>query len=111
MEQDMNSNLIAKVSKLADLVEYQRGSVVSRTIIDKQTGALTLFAFDKEQGLSEHTAPFDAMVYIIDGQAEVTISGKPLSLKEGEMIIMPANQPHALKAIERFKMMLIMVRA
>ena len=111
MEQDMNSNLIAKVSKLADLVEYQQGSVVSRTIIDKQTGTLTLFAFDKEQGLSEHTAPFDAMVYIVDGQAQVTISGKPLSLKEGEMVIMPANKPHALKATERFKMILIMVRA
>ena len=111
MEHKNSSNLIAKVSKLADLVEYQPGSVVSRTIIDKQSGTLTLFAFDKEQGLSEHTAPFDAMVYIVDGQAEVTISGKPLRLKESEMVIMPANKPHALKAIERFKMMLVMIRS
>ena len=111
MKQNMNSDLIAKVSRLADLVEYQQGSVVSRTIIDKQTGTLTLFAFEKEQGLSEHTAPFDAMVYIVDGQAEVTISGKPLFLKEGEMVIMPANKPHALKALERFKMMLVMIRS
>ncbi len=111
MEYDMSSNLIAKVSRLADLVEYQQGSVVSRTIIDKGTGTLTLFAFDKEQGLSEHTAPFDAVVYVVDGQAEVTISGKPLLMKEGEIVIMPANKPHALKAIERFKMMLIMIRA
>ena len=111
MKQNKNSNLIAKVYKLADLAEYQQGSVVSRTIIDKETGTLTLFAFDKEQGLSEHTAPFDAMVYIVDGQAEVTISGKPLGLKEGEMVIMPANKPHALKAVERFKMMLVMIRS
>ena len=111
VKQSTSSNLIAKVSKLADLVEYQQGSVVSRTIIDKQTGTLTLFAFDKDQGLSEHTAPFDAMVYIVDGQAEVTISGKPLRLKEREMVIMPANKPHALKAIERFKMMLVMIRS
>ena len=111
MEQNKSSDLIARVSKLADLVEYQRGSVVSRTIIDKQTGTLTLFAFDKEQGLSEHTAPFDAMVYIADGQAEVTISGKSLHLKEGKMVIMPANKPHALKATEKFKMLLVMIRS
>ena len=111
MVQNKNNNLIAKVSKLADLVEYQQGSVVSRTIIDKETGTLTLFAFDKEQGLSEHTAPFDAMVYIVDGQAEVTISGKPLRLKDGEIVIMPANKPHALRAIEKFKMMLVMIRS
>ena len=111
MEQNKNSNLIAKVSKLADLVEYQQGSVVSRTIIDKETGTLTLFAFDKDQGLSEHTAPFDAVVYIVDGQAEVTISGKPLRLKEGEIVIMPANKPHALRALEKFKMMLVMIRS
>jgi len=111
MEDENRSDLIAKVSRLVELVEYQPGSVVSRTIIDKQTGTLTLFAFDKEQGLSEHTAPFDAMVYIVDGQAEVTISGKPLRLKEREMVIMPANKPHALKAIERLKMMLVMIRS
>jgi quercetin dioxygenase-like cupin family protein len=111
MEQNKNSNLIAKVSKLVDLVEYQQGSVVSRTIIDKETGTLTLFAFDKEQGLSEHTAPFDAMVYVVDGQAEVTISGKSLRVKEGEIVIMPANKPHALRTLERFEMMLVMIKS
>ena len=111
MEQNKNNHLVAKVSRLADLVEYQQGSVVSRTIIDKETGTLTLFAFDKEQGLSEHTAPFDAMVYIVDGQAEVTISGKPLRLKEGDIVTMPSNKPHALRAIEKFKMMLVMIRS
>jgi quercetin dioxygenase-like cupin family protein len=84
---------------------------VSRTLIDKKTGTVTLFAFDKQQGLSEHTAPYDALVQIIDGEAEVTISGKKHQLKQGEMIIMPANKPHALKAIERFKMMLVMIRS
>ncbi len=99
------------VVKLADLVDYQPGSVVSRTIIDRTTGTATLFAFDQGQGLSEHTAPFDALVYLLDGEAQVTISGKPLNLKEAEMVIMPANEPHALKAIRRFKMLLIMVRS
>ena len=100
-----------EVAGLAVLVDYQNGSIVSRTLIDKKTGTVTLFAFDKEQGLSEHTAPFDAMVYIIDGQAEVLISGKPYALKAGEMIIMPANEPHALKASEKLKMLLIMIRS
>jgi quercetin dioxygenase-like cupin family protein len=93
------------------LIEYQDGSVVSRTIIDKETGTVTLFAFDEGQGLSEHTAPFDALVHILDGKAEVTISGKPFLLKSGEMLIMPTNEPHALKAILRFKMILTMIRA
>lgn len=93
------------------MIEYQKGSVVSRTLIDKKTGTLTLFSFDKGQGLSEHTAPFDALVYILDGEAEISISGKPFHLQAGEMIIMPANNPHALKAIERFKMMLVMIRS
>jgi quercetin dioxygenase-like cupin family protein len=100
-----------KVVKLADLVDYQQGAVVSREIMNQKTGTVTLFAFDKGQGLSEHTAPFDALVYLLDGEAEVTISGKPLNLKQGEMVIMPANQPHALKAIKRFKMMLTMIKA
>lgn len=104
-------DLSAQVVKPIDLVDYQKGSVVSRTIIDKKVGTVTLFAFDKGQGLSEHTAPFDALVFILDGKAEVIISGKPFSVNEGEMIIMPANQPHALKAVERFKMMLVMVRS
>ena len=81
------------------------------TIIDKDTGTSTLFAFDEGQGLSEHTAPFDALVHVIDGEAEVTISGKALKLVEGEMVIMPANQPHALTAIKRFKMMLVMIKS
>jgi quercetin dioxygenase-like cupin family protein len=103
--------LIAQAVNLTDLINYQAGSVVSRTIIDKKAGTITLFAFDKGQGLSEHTAPYDALVYIIDGEAEVTISGKPLSLKQGEFTIMPANEPHALSAVTRFKMLLIMVRS
>jgi quercetin dioxygenase-like cupin family protein len=104
-------NLVGKVEDLAALVDYQAGSVVSRTIIDKPAGTLTLFAFDTAQGLSEHTAPFDALVYILDGSAEVTISAMPLRLKQGEMVIMPANQPHALKALHRFKMLLVMIKS
>ena len=104
-------NLLAQAIKLTDLVDYQVDSVVSRTIIDKKTGTLTLFAFGKGQGLSEHTAPFDALVYLLDGEAEITISGKTLYLKEGEMVIMPANEPHALKAIRNFKMILVMIRS
>ncbi len=102
---------VAQVAKLVDLVDYQEGSVVSRTLLDKQTGTLTLFAFGEGQGLSEHTAPFDALVYLLDGEAEITISGKPFHLKEGETIIMPANKPHALKATKKFKMMLTMIRS
>src|SRR4030043_1420775 len=97
--------------KLIDLADYQEGSIVSRTIVDKKTGTVTFFAFDEGQGLSEHTAPFDALVYLLDGEAEVIISGKPLHLKGGEMVIMPANDPHALRAITRFKMILTMVRS
>jgi quercetin dioxygenase-like cupin family protein len=104
-------NLLGQVKELIGLIDYQEGSVVSRTIIDKATGTCTLFAFDGGQGLSEHTAPFDALVYILDGEAEVTISGKVNRLTQGEMIIMPANEPHALLAIKRFKMMLVMIRS
>lgn len=104
-------NLVAKVENLAGLVDYQAGSVVSRTIIDRPAGTLTLFAFDAGQGLSEHTAPYDALVYLLDGRAEVTISGQPLQLKPGEMVIMPANRPHALKALRRFKMLLVMIKS
>ena len=103
--------LVSAVNRLADLVAYQKGSVVSRTVIDKKVGTVTLFSFDEGQGLSEHTAPFDALVYILDGKAEISISGKPLHLKEGEMTVMPANQPHALKAVGRFKMLLVMIRS
>lgn len=95
---------------LADLVDYNENAVVSKTIINKQTGTVTLFAFDKGEGLSEHTAPFDAMVTILDGLAEITISGHSYRVSKGEMIIMPANIPHALKAIEPFKMLLIMIK-
>jgi len=105
------SNLAAKAMKLIDLVQYQEGSVVSRTIIDKKVGTLTLFAFGEGQGLSEHTAPFDALVYIIDGEAEIIISGTTICARTGEIVIMPANQPHALKAMGKFKMMLVMIRA
>ena len=103
--------LVAQAIKLTDLVDYQEGSVVSRTIIDKETGTVTLFAFDEGQGLSEHTAPFDALVYLLDGEAQIVISGKPLRLKEGEIVIMPANQPHALKAVKKLKMILTMIRS
>ncbi len=103
--------LEAEASKLSDLINYQEGSVVSRTLIDKKTGTVTLFAFDEKQGLSEHTAPFDAMVFIIDGEADVIISGKPVRVKQGEMTVMPANKPHALTAVSRFKMLLIMIRS
>jgi len=98
-------------SKIIDLIDYQADSVVSRTLIDKKSGTVTLFAFDEGQGLSEHTAPFDALVLIFDGEAEITIAGKMHHLKEGEMIIMPADKPHALKAVKRFKMMLTMIKA
>lgn len=104
-------SLIAQAQNLSDLIAYQEGSIVSRTIIDKKAGTVTLFAFDENQGLSEHTAPYDAMVYILDGEVKITISGKPIMLKQGEMTIMPANQPHALAAKTRFKMLLIMVKA
>ncbi len=103
--------LLARVLSMAGLVDYQAGAVVSREIIKKQTGTVTVFAFDRGQGLSEHTAPFDALVQILDGKAEVTISGKPNRLAAGEMIIMPAGQPHSLKALERFKMALVMIRS
>ena len=115
MESDFSSQnmgeLIGQVNKLVNLINYQQGSVVSRTIIDKKTGTITLFAFDEGQGLSEHTTPFDALVIILDGNAEVTIAGKPHDVNEGEMLIMPANKPHALKAMKKFKMLLVMIRS
>lgn len=101
----------AKALKSADLIAYQKGSVVSREIIAKKTGTVTVFAFDKGEGLSEHTAPFDALVYILDGEARITISGKAHAVRQDEIIIMPANKPHALKAVKRVKMLLVMVRS
>ena len=106
-----NRKLMSQASKLVDLVDYKGASVVSRTLIDKKTGTVTLFAFDEKEGLSEHKAPFDALVYILDGEAEVTISGKAMRLRQGEMVIMPANEPHSLRAVRRFKMMLTMVKS
>lgn len=105
-----DDELVAKALGMKDLVGYQDGSVVSRTIIDKETGTVTLFSFDEGQGLSEHTAPFDAMVHIVDGEAEISIDGEPHKVSEGEMIIMPAGHPHALRAPKPFKMLLVMVR-
>jgi quercetin dioxygenase-like cupin family protein len=103
--------LKAKVGKAAELIEYQEGAVVSREVMKRKTGTVTLFAFDKGQGLSEHTAPFDALVHVLDGEVEISISGTPLRLKKGEMVIMPANDPHALKAVRKFKMVLTMIKS
>jgi len=103
-------DLIATNTKLIELSDYQDNSIVSRTIIDKKTGTITFFAFDEGQSLSEHTAPFDAFVYIIDGDAKITISGKSINLTKGEMVIMPANQPHAVRAINKFKMILVLIK-
>jgi quercetin dioxygenase-like cupin family protein len=108
---DSTKTLLAKTSSLEGLIDYQEGSVVSRTLIDKKTGTVTLFAFDENQGLSEHTAPYDALVYVLDGEVDVTISGKPLKLKKGEVTIMPANDPHALVAKTKFKMLLTMIKS
>jgi quercetin dioxygenase-like cupin family protein len=102
---------MGKAVQLAELLGYQQGAVVSRTIIDKKVGTVTLFAFDKGQGLSEHTAPFDALVYVLDGRVDITISGRSVPAGAGQMVIMPANEPHALKALEPFKMLLVMIRS
>ena len=103
--------LMSKAIGLAGLLNYQDGAVVSKTVISKKTGTVTVFAFDKGQGLSTHSAPFDALVQILDGEARITIAGKGVTVKKGEMIIMPADKPHALKAVQRFKMMLVMVKS
>jgi quercetin dioxygenase-like cupin family protein len=111
-DKQLNSGILSAMPfKLDELVNYQANSVVSRTLIDKKAGTITLFAFGQGQGLSEHTAPFDALVYLVDGEAEVTISGKAYRLTEGEMITMPANEPHALRAITQFKMLLVMIKS
>ncbi|MGC9445091.1 MAG: cupin domain-containing protein [Candidatus Methanospirareceae archaeon] len=109
-EQMGTEKLVAHAIRVADLVEYQEGAVVSRTLINRKTGTVTLFAFAAGQGLSEHTTPFDALVQILDGEAEIIISGRSLRVKESEMVIMPANEPHALRAVKPFKMMLTMIR-
>jgi quercetin dioxygenase-like cupin family protein len=102
---------IGEVVRLSDLVNYQEGAVVSRTLVNRATGTLTLFAFDEGQGLSEHTAPFDALAHLLEGEAEIAVSGKPLQVTAGEAVLMPANQPHSLKALSRFKMLLTMIRS
>lgn len=99
-----------KAQNLNNSIEYQAGAVVSRILLKKDTGNVTLFAFDEGEGLSEHTTPFDAMVQIIDGEAEITIGGVPYNVIEGEYIIMPANVPHALKAVKKYKMILTMIK-
>ena len=106
-----NKTMIGQAFSMNEQVNYQSGSVVSKTLLDKKIGTLTLFAFDAGQGLSEHTAPFDAVVQVIDGAAAVTIDGTVHQVQAGEMIIMPANLPHSLQAEERFKMLLVMIRA
>ena len=114
MQKDENKNSkdigSSVVFKLADLAGYQEGSVVSRTLIDKKVGTVTFFSFDKGHGLSEHSAPYDALVNVVDGEAEITISGAQYILKAGESIIMPANEPHSLRALKQFKMVLVRIK-
>src|SRR5580700_5903299 len=102
---------MAEVVRLIDLVKYQEGSLVSRSLVNRATGTVTRFAFDEGQGLSEHTAPFDAVAHLLEGEAEIAVSGKPLRTTAGEAVLMPANQPHSLKALTRFKMLLTMIRS
>ena len=111
MSSTMPNPFHAKVTELAQAISYQEGSVVSRELIRKDAGTITLFAFDEGQGLSEHTAPFDAFVQILEGKVEIAIGGTPNQLSGGQFIIMPAGLPHALKALSRFKMMLVMIRS
>lgn len=96
---------------LLDMVAYQDGAVVSKTLVDKATGTVTLFAFAEGQGLSEHTAPFDALLQVLDGEVEIRLAGQHCHLRAGEIMVMPANEPHALKALCRFKMLLTMIRS
>jgi quercetin dioxygenase-like cupin family protein len=102
---------VAEIVRLIDLVNYQDGAVVSRTLVNRATGTVTLFAFDEEQSLSEHTAPFDALAHLLEGEVEIAISGKPLRAMAGDAVLMPAHQPHSLKALSRFKMLLTMIRS
>lgn len=111
MEQGAKQSAVeARPARVVDLVDYQGGAVVSREVLRKKTGTVTVFAFDEAQGLSEHTAPFDALAHTLEGELEIAISGVPLRLKAGEMVIMPANEPHSLKAIAKSKMLLTMIR-
>jgi len=110
-EQDQNIVRAAEVKQLVDLLQYQDGSIVSRVLLKNKGGTVTLFAFDTGEGLSEHTAPFDALVVVTAGEAEIEIAGESFRVRQGETIILPANQPHAVKATAKFKMLLIMIRA
>jgi quercetin dioxygenase-like cupin family protein len=110
-KQESPAGLAGTPQRWSDLVDYQEGAVVSREILSRPAGTVTVFAFAQGQGLSEHTAPFDALVDVIDGEAEVSISGRSRRVQAGQMIIMPAHEPHALKAEKRFKMVLIMIRS
>ncbi|MDD2320707.1 MAG: cupin domain-containing protein [Geobacteraceae bacterium] len=107
----IQGTITGQALNLKNLISYQEDSVVSKTLVDRGIGTITLFSFDAGQGLSEHTAPFDAFVQIVDGEAEITISGEKHTVKAGEIIIMPADQPHALRAETRFTMLLVMIRA
>jgi quercetin dioxygenase-like cupin family protein len=113
MDKDANTekNVIGQILNPSEMIAYQKASIVSRTIVNKKVGTVTLFAFDKGQSLSEHTAPFDAIIQIVDGKGEVLIGGKPHQLGKGQMIIMPANIPHAVTATAKFKMLLVMIRS
>ncbi len=110
-EQDQASVKIAEVRQLVDLLQYQDDSIVSRVLLKNNGGTVTLFAFDEGEGLSEHTAPFDALVVVLDGEADIEITGESFTVRQGESITLPANRPHAVKAAARFKMLLIMLRA
>lgn len=103
--------LVASPAPLAGLVDYQEGAVVSRTLLAKPSGTVTVFAFDAGQSLSEHTAPFDALVCGLDGEGELSVSGKPFALRSGEAVILPAHEPHAVRAMQKFKMLLVMIRS
>jgi quercetin dioxygenase-like cupin family protein len=104
-------NDVPEVTRIVDLIAYQEGAVVSRVIVKRETGNVTLFAFDAGQELSEHTTPYDALVQVLDGEAMITIAGRPYRLGAGDMIVMPAHRPHAVKAASRFKMLLTMIRS
>lgn len=111
MENKISKNLLGQTISLSSLIDYQAGSVVSREILKKINGSITLFAFDEGEGLSEHTAPFDAVAHILEGEAEIKLSGKSNNLKIGEMIIMPAGEPHSVKSAGKFKMLLTMIKS
>jgi quercetin dioxygenase-like cupin family protein len=111
VQKQQKGDIVGRQLVVKDLLAYQEGAVVSRTLIDKQAGTVTIFSFDEGQGLSEHTAPYDALVHVLEGQVEIAIAGVRSHLKEGDMIVLPGGKPHALRAVTQFKMMLVMVRS